>query len=140
MDKRRNVFTYGSLMYPEVWDRVVRGKYASAPASIHGFRRVRVINREHPALIVAPNAAAFCGRVYFDVDAQDLSRLDHFETASYARVAIAVTVGAAAVSAQAYLAINLEALLDSDWCAAEFEANGLAIFLRTYAVQNAPPG
>lgn len=140
MDERLNVFTYGSLMFPAVWDRVVRGQYRSALASIHGFKRVCVRNREHPALIVSPGAAALTGRVYFDVGKQDLARLDYFETTNYARVTIAATVGGAAISAQAYLALNFESLLDMDWDASEFEKKGLPVFLATYAVQNAPRG
>ncbi len=139
MTERLNVFTYGSLMFPAVWSRVVRGSYRSALASIHGFRRVRVRDREHPALIVTAGAAELAGRVYFGVDTQDLARLDHFETPNYARVSIASTVDGVAVSAQAYLALNFESLLATNWSASEFEAKGLPVFLATYAVQNAPP-
>lgn len=139
MDKRLNVFTYGSLMFPEVWNRDVRSNYQSALASIHGFRRVRVRDREHPALIVAPGAVALTGRVYFDVEAEDVARLDYFETSNYARVAVAATHKGAAISAQAYLALNFESLLETDWDVSEFESKGLPLFLATYAVQNAPP-
>lgn len=139
MDKRLNVFTYGSLMFPAVWGSVVRGNYPSAPATIRGFRRVRVRDREHPALIVAHGSALVTGRVYFDVDASDVARLDYFETSNYARVTVATTLEGKAISAQAYLALNFDSLLETDWDAAEFERTGLPVFLATYAVQNAPP-
>lgn len=134
-----NVFTYGSLMFPAVWTRVVRGDYRACDAAIHGFRRARVRDKEHPALIVSANAAPIVGRLYFGVGATDLARLDHFETVNYVRVTIAATVADRAVSAQAYLALNLDSLLNDDWSATEFEQHGLPLFLATYAVLNAPP-
>jgi len=138
-DTALDVFTYGSLMYPAVWSRVVRGDYASEPARVHGFRRVCVRNREHPALIVAAGEATVEGRLYRAVSASDLARLDHFETAAYARVAVAAQCGAVTRVAQTYLAINVDDLVLSEWSVARFEAEGLPVFLATYAVQNAPP-
>ncbi len=133
-----NVFTYGSLMFRSVWARVVRGDYRSTDATIHGFRRVRVRDAQHPALIIAANAPRIAGRLYFDVSADDVARLDHFETKDYARVAIAVTVADQVVSAQAYLALNVDSLTNDDWSVTEFEQHGLPIFNATYVVANAP--
>lgn len=135
-----HVFTYGSLMFPTVWTRVVRGDYRARDAFIHGFRRLRIPDKEHPALVVSACAAPIMGRLYFDVNARDLVRLDHFETANYARVAIAATITDRACSAQAYLSLNLDSILNEDWNTADFERRGLSVFLSTYAVQNAPPG
>ena len=133
-----NIFTYGSLMFPSVWGRVVRGDYRRAEASIHGFRRVRVLGAEHPALIIAANAPTIAGRVYFDVSAEDVARLDHFETAQYARVGIAAAVADQAVVAHAYLALALDLMSNEPWSVAEFEQHGLPIFSATYVVTNAP--
>jgi gamma-glutamylcyclotransferase (GGCT)/AIG2-like uncharacterized protein YtfP len=134
-----NVFTYGSLMFPPVWQRVVRGTYRSAEATIHGFRRVRVFGKEHPALIIAQGAKPLRGQLYFDVDNADLARLDYFETSNYERVTVAAVVDDVALHAQCYLALNLRELSDEDWNAAEFKQHGLPVFLNTWAVQNAPP-
>lgn len=134
-----NVFTYGSLMFASVWARVVIGDYRSTDATIHGFRRVRVLGRQHPALIISANAAPIVGRIYFDVSADDVARLDHFETGNYARVKVAVTITGRAVNAESYLALNVDSLLNEDWSLTEFERNGLPIFNATYVVENAPP-
>ncbi len=135
----RHVFAYGSLMYPVVWSWVVRGQYRSQPATVKGFRRVCVDGHEHPALVVAPLAAPLTGVIYFDVGSDDLARLDHFETSNYARVLIAATVNGDAIAAEAYLALNVEALIDRDWDVAHFEQRGLSRFLAGYATDNAPP-
>lgn len=134
-----NVFTYGSLMFPAVWQKVVRGDYLSSAASIHGFRRVCVRDANHPALIISSRAEPIVGRVYFDVSAEDTARLDHFETHNYARVSVAVTVDGSATAAQAYLAVNIDSLTDIDWSEQTFEQTGLPVFLATYAVKNRPP-
>ena len=139
MADEMNVFTYGSLMFSAVWQKVVRGNYRSSPAFIQGFRRVRVREGNHPALIVASRAAPIMGRVYFDVSAEDVARLDYFETRDYERVLVAITVNNSAMTAQAYLAADIDLLTDTDWSAEHFEQSGLPMFLTTYAVKNNPP-
>lgn len=126
-------------MFPSVWTRVVRADYRSTEATIHGFRRLRVRGRQHPALIISAKAAPVSGLLYYDVSAEDVARLDHFETNNYARVAIAATVDDHVVRAQSYLALNVDSLLGEDWNMAEFEQHGLRTFNATYVVENAPP-
>lgn len=137
-DAPRHIFTYGSLMFPAVWNGVVRGRYRSAGGTVHGFRRLAVRGEEHPALAIAPGAPPIRGVVYFDIGSDDVARLDHFETTEYARVAVAVTIDGTAIAADAYLALNVDALLDQDWDVAAFERDGLQRFLARYAVVNAP--
>ncbi len=134
-----NVFTYGSLMFPVVWNRVVQGRYRSSEGTIHGFQRLQIRGEKYPALIVNPNAASLIGRVYFDVSARDIARLDHFETSDYARVSIAVAAEGVALAAEAYLTLKPETLEPLEWRAEEFERVGLESFLATYAATNAPP-
>jgi gamma-glutamylcyclotransferase (GGCT)/AIG2-like uncharacterized protein YtfP len=133
-----NVFTYGSLMFPVVWQRVVRGVYASELGTIHGFRRVAVRDKEHPALIIAKNAPPLEGRVYFGVSNEDVARLDHFETHRYTRVGVAVTIDEKPIVADIYLALHHDELTHIDWDVATFELEGLKRFLQSYVAQHAP--
>ena len=126
-------------MFPAVWDRVVEGRYRNSEAMIHGFRRLRIRGEEYPALIVNPNAAWLTGRVYFDVSANDITRLDHFETSGYARVSVAVTLGGTALAADAYLTLEPEKLDSLEWSPEIFESKCLASFLATYTAANTPP-
>ena len=123
-----SIFTYGSLVFSAVWQKVVRGDYRSSAASIHGFRRVCVRDANHPALIISPRAMPIMGRVYFDVSAEDIARLDHFETGNYERVSVAVTVDGSAAAAQTYLAVNMDLLTDTDWNEKTIEKTGLPVF------------
>jgi gamma-glutamylcyclotransferase (GGCT)/AIG2-like uncharacterized protein YtfP len=134
----RNLFTYGSLMFPLVWQRVVQHEYRSALGTIHGFRRLAVRDKEHPALVIAKGSAPIEGRVYFDVSDEDIARLDQFETHRYARVGVAVTIDGKAIVADAYLALNHEELADVDWDVAKFERAGLQRFMQGYVAVHAP--
>lgn len=133
-----NVFTYGSLMFPPVWHRVVRGDYAFAEATVHGFERMCVQGAAHPAMVISPRAAQVTGRLYFDVLEADIARLDHFETTNYARVTIAATIGTRAVLAQSYIALNLQSLSDKRWDVRHFAEHGLPRFLETYVAEHSP--
>ena len=133
-----NVFTYGSLMFAPVWRAVVRGEYESVDATVHGFERLCVRGAAHPALIIAPRALPMQGRLYLNVVADDLARLDHFETENYARVTIAANVDGSAVVAQTYVALHLDALSENHWDVAQFEAQGLPLFLKTYVAMHRP--
>jgi gamma-glutamylcyclotransferase (GGCT)/AIG2-like uncharacterized protein YtfP len=134
----RNIFTYGSLMFPAVWQRVVRGNYRSTLGTIHGFRRVAVRDKEHPALVIAKGAPPLQGRAYFDVSDADIARLDHFETQRYGRVGVAVTIDAKPIVADAYLALNHNELSEVDWEVEKFEREGLPRFLAGYVKVHAP--
>jgi gamma-glutamylcyclotransferase (GGCT)/AIG2-like uncharacterized protein YtfP len=137
----KHVFTYGSLMFPPVWNRVVTGDYQSQEASVHGFRRLAVRNKEHPALVISRGAPSITGRVYFDVSNFDIDRLDRFETNRYARVTIASTLNnesADIVLADAFLALNLSELAEHDWDVAQFEREGLPRFMDGYVAMHAP--
>lgn len=147
IDERRHVFTYGSLMFPVVWQGVVRGDYRAAAGTVNGFRRVCVLGEEHPALVVARGAPALAGVVYFDVEPADLARLDYFEGREYARVSLSVALAAesaddaasrSVITAEAYLALNVDDLVHRDWDVTVFEREGLTRFLNRYAVDNAP--
>jgi gamma-glutamylcyclotransferase (GGCT)/AIG2-like uncharacterized protein YtfP len=114
-----NVFTYGSLMFPEVWNRVVRGAYASCPARLDAYRRHALLDVSYPA-IVAEEGASVDGVLYLDVDAADLARLDAFEGAEYRRDALMVTTGAGIVPAQSYVWLDASRLSGQPWLPERF--------------------
>src|SRR5271155_1290355 len=75
----QHLFTYGSLMFAEVWSRVVHGIYRQMPARAEGV-------------------------VYFDVSPADVASLDVFEGEQYQRQVIHVRVtGGDAIAVHAYV-------------------------------------
>ena len=96
-----NVFTYGSLMFPAVWTRVVSASYRSVAATLPGFRRQRVRGEDYPALervAKEDRRATVDGILYLDVSPGDLALLDAFEGEDYRRIEATVAVAPLAVA------------------------------------------
>lgn len=85
----KHVFTYGSLMFFEVWTRVVEGDYRSMRAHLDGHARFEVREQTYPGMVAQQNSQVE-GVLYLDVDAADLARLDHFEGDDYVRATLEV--------------------------------------------------
>ena len=126
---KAHVFTYGSLMFPEVWARVVAGAYESMSATLAGHGRFAVQDEIYPGMVPRPGSSVR-GVLYLDVDATDLERLDRFETDDYRRLAVDV-VGADGVvrMAETYIYRTAERLLAKEWLAEEF---AMQRFIDTY--------
>ena len=61
-----NIFTYGSLMFDEVWRQVVSGRYRSEPATLHHHQRHALTGLSYPGVVAAAGVQV-AGRLYFDV-------------------------------------------------------------------------
>lgn len=111
----RHVFSYGSLMFPQVWERVVRGRYRSAPAGVHGHVRYALAGETYPGMI-ARAGSTVQGVVYFDVDAQDLALLDAFEGIEYRRDAISAQLDSGeTIMAETYIFLLPNLLSNQPW-------------------------
>lgn len=134
-----NIFTYGSLMYPIVWQQVVCGRYKSLQAQLLGYERRAVKGQEYPMIIPSGSSVAVDGVVYLNVDNQDLVRLDEFEGAEYNRRLLSVNAcslrgNRAQVNAYGYIANGIGRLRVSAqmWSQANFEQSGLKRFRAQY--------
>lgn len=124
-----HIFTYGSLMFPEVWQRVVSGRYGFVGATLHDYQRYAVRDDTYPGIVAQPNASV-SGRLYMGVDAADVARLDHFEGEHYRRIELDARCDDGSVQlVQTYLMITPAALSDQPWRPEEF---ALQRFLDTY--------
>ena len=110
-----HIFTYGSLMFPRVWQRVVRGTYRSAPATVSDHARFAVTGQAYPGMVALPGAAVR-GLVYFDVGAADIALLDAFEGEAYRRdVVEAVLENGSPAAVGTYIHIDKSALSAAPW-------------------------
>jgi gamma-glutamylcyclotransferase (GGCT)/AIG2-like uncharacterized protein YtfP len=124
-----NVFTYGSLMFPEVWTRVVAGSYRAVRATVGDHARFMVAEQDYPGM-VARSGAQVAGVLYLDVDEADVARLDHFEGDDYRRATLAlVDAEGIAHRGDAYLYLPTERLLTTAW---EPDAFAMERFIATY--------
>lgn len=84
-----NVFTYGSLMFDEVWQAVVGRLGDSTPGRLAGFEAWRIAGQTFPGLSPAPGHWV-AGRIWHDVTPPELERLDVFESGIYERAMVSV--------------------------------------------------
>ncbi|MDQ7968291.1 MAG: gamma-glutamylcyclotransferase family protein [Oxalicibacterium faecigallinarum] len=115
-----HVFTYGSLMFPVVWQRVVHGRYRSVPAMLPGYARYEVAGETYPGM-VPKTASAVNGVLYLDVDEADLLSLDVFEGSEYRRDVVTVSVAADEnLTAVTYVFTAAQRLTNRPWEADSF--------------------
>jgi gamma-glutamylcyclotransferase (GGCT)/AIG2-like uncharacterized protein YtfP len=80
-----NIFTYGSLMFSPVWDTIVKGNYRACSARLQGYCRRKIQDDIYPVAFSSDNGDFINGIVYYDVEANDILRLDIFEGDYYMR-------------------------------------------------------
>lgn len=124
-----HVFTYGSLMFPQVWQRVVQGDYRSEPACLTGFARFAIAGETYPGM-VAQAGASVMGVLYFNVGQHDMAALDAFEGEDYRRDTVSVALeSGGTVDAQTYIYLQPKKMLPSPWAPEAFQ---MERFLGTY--------
>jgi len=126
-----NVFTYGSLMFDEVWRAVVGRLGASTPGRLDGFEAWRVAGQTFPGLTPAAGHRV-AGRIWHDVTDAELARLDTFESGMYQRELLPVMAdGGAALACWTYLVRpdSRGLLLAQPWDREEFRRVHLPAFL-----------
>ena len=127
-----NVFTYGSLMFEEIWLAVTGRKTASVTGTLHGYAAWRIAGQTFPGLAPAVGENTL-GRVWQDVTTNELQRLDCFEAGIYDRQLLPVrTSGDTEVSCWTYVVRpdSQSLLLRDRWDADEFRREHLANFMR----------
>ncbi|MGQ3052644.1 MAG: gamma-glutamylcyclotransferase family protein [Roseateles sp.] len=129
-----HVFTYGSLMWADIMARVCGSEFASEPASLPDHTRRPVHGQDYPGLQQFPGGLV-PGRLYRDVDAAALARLDAFEGVEYERIGVIVTLtDGSKLPAQAYhfRTTLADRLLPGDWDVEAFGSEGRARFVARY--------
>jgi len=132
-----HVFTYGTLMFPEVWQVVVGRPFITAVGHAAGFRIFRVRDALYPGIFAAASTDAVQGVVYLDVDFATLARLDRFEDDFYRRQPIVVVCDdGQQLEAEAYIVPDerRDVLTTEPWSGDDFVARGdLDRFLANFA-------
>ncbi|MCG6938464.1 MAG: gamma-glutamylcyclotransferase [Gammaproteobacteria bacterium] len=130
----KNIFVYGTLLFEDVWNRVVRHRYEKLPAILPGYKRLSIKGKNYPGLVKSFNSSVE-GVVYFDVTAQDIKRLDKFEGRYYRKIPVRVLCkDGHKVNARAYVfnRRNRRLLGTSPWCPLNFQARYLSRFIARY--------
>lgn len=132
---KRNVFTYGSLMFPEVWSLVVTGTYRRLDARLDGHARYAIAGQSYPGMVIEAGSQV-AGVLYLDVERADLDRLDHFEGDDYRRASVEVATGDDTVMAETYVYRLHDRLTSTSWAPHAFP---MQQFIATYCRERLDP-
>jgi gamma-glutamylcyclotransferase (GGCT)/AIG2-like uncharacterized protein YtfP len=131
-----HVFTYGTLMFPEVWQAVVGRMFDTVEGSAAGFAIYRVADAVFPGIVAAGDSDIVRGVVYLDVEHASLVRLDLFEDDFYQRQTLWIDCDDGehrAADAYVVPSENRSILTDESWDRATFASSGgLDHFLRRF--------
>lgn len=86
------LFTYGTLMFPEVWERIALPCYPSQPAKLPGYAIFRVLDAVYPGIVRSEATSFVNGVVYEGLDEEALLELDTYESRFYERQTVNVTL------------------------------------------------
>jgi gamma-glutamylcyclotransferase (GGCT)/AIG2-like uncharacterized protein YtfP len=132
-----HVFTYGTLMFPEVWQAVVGHSFESVEGTAAGFEVFRVRDAVFPGIVAGAGECSVHGLVYLDVDRDSMERLDRFEDDFYDRRAVSVDCSdGQRRMAEAYIVppVNRSLLTNEPWGRESFLASGgLEQFINRFA-------
>ncbi|HXH71763.1 MAG TPA: gamma-glutamylcyclotransferase [Mariprofundaceae bacterium] len=130
-----HLFTYGSLMFDDVWQKLAVGQYATLPASLSGYARKCVNDDSYPVVFKSDVKMTVDGLLYLNVTPQDFAVLDEFEGEYYTREVVEVRLSegtpllaATYVLKDAYRHIAS----DQDWDVDCFANVGIHHFLERY--------
>ena len=127
-----HLFTYGTLMFPEVWRRIALSEAVSERASLAGFAIYRVKDAVFPGILRAREVDRVEGVLYRDLNEEMLFELDAYESDFYSRESVWVTTDhGEAVECQVYIVPEnrRELLTDELWDADWFAKHKLASYL-----------
>lgn len=85
-----NLFTYGTLMFPEVWKRIAIGEFPARSATLLGYAAYRVRDALYPGIVRSGNGSFVEGLLYEGLDEDTLFELDTYESSFYERILVVV--------------------------------------------------
>ncbi|MBT4288169.1 MAG: gamma-glutamylcyclotransferase [Deltaproteobacteria bacterium] len=132
--EQKNIFTYGPLMFPMVWDQVVKGSYNLSPAVLSEHICYQIKGADYPVMIpkLLHNVK---GMVYFNVAQDDIKRLDKFEGEYYFRLSVTATqYDKEQVMVDTYILKPeyYSVMEEKRWDVKQFQIEGLDRFMKSY--------
>lgn len=107
------LFTYGTLMYPDIIGPLLNRVPPARPGSVTGYRRLGVSGHDFPGLIPGGNDTVE-GLVYDGLTMEEWERLTEYEGDFYILQETTVTCGSTAEAALVYLVRPGEQILLTD--------------------------
>lgn len=137
----QNVFVYGSLMFPSVYEGVTGHDRQMMDAILFDHRRYAVCDpngSSYPGMI-PETGHSVTGKLLSDISEAELAALDRFEEIDrqlYNRVSVVISTDPGPIRALAYMAgSELRPYLRGEWDPQEFAETKLSAYLRTVVEQ-----
>jgi len=130
-----HLFAYGSLMFKEVWSKVVSGTYEKRQGRLFGYSRREILGETYPALVPGSQNDWVDGTVYFDLNGSDIGALDRFEGDQYRRrreICQLADGGYIIAWVFVFKSEYGNRVSPSEWCPEQFVESGIASFLSRY--------
>jgi gamma-glutamylcyclotransferase (GGCT)/AIG2-like uncharacterized protein YtfP len=132
-----HIFTYGTLMFPQVWRAVTGGEFESVAGSLRGFAAYRVRDAVFPGILATNDGDLVRGVLYLEVDDAAVARLDRFEDDFYVRQSLTIACDDGLERlADTYIVPRdrRDVLTDEPWSRESFiGSGGLEEFIRRFA-------
>lgn len=127
------VFTYGSLMYPEVVQTILGRSIAATElrdATLEGYRRVAIPDRPYPTGVPVPGFRIE-GKLLGPITESELQKLDAYEESFYVRIAVSVTTHEGIREALTYIDGRSQLPFTlQNWDPEKFEKHHLETFIQ----------
>ncbi len=130
-----NIFTYGTLMFEEIWSQVAAGEYDRIPAILSGYDRKLARGEVYPVLFPSADISLVEGFVYIGATDADLEKLDAFEGEYYFRQpAEAVIYEATKLPVEVYVLKEeyYSIISHQEWDPVRFKTEGMQLFLNRF--------
>ena len=126
-----NLFTYGTLMFPEVWQRIGLSDFSSHPATLPGFAIYRLKDAVFPGIVRANPHDHVSGLLYLDLDEDAMFELDAYESDLYDRIPVIAATEAGPIECTAFVIPDSRrhVLTNESWDAQSFREKQLAKYL-----------
>jgi len=85
----QRMFVYGTLLHDDILRKLIGVVPPSQPATLQGFRRMRMLDRPWPVIRPAP-AAKVSGRILTGLKRGQLRQIDRYEGKEYKRKRVRV--------------------------------------------------
>ncbi len=123
----QNLFVYGSLLFPELIEKLTGEKFSLIPAVLHGFRRFAVKGSDYPAIVPEENSKV-TGMLVMDVDAKSMKMLAYFEGDEYRKEDVVVVSENKKFNATSFVwNEDLKLLEKYDWDFQKFKKHSLIL-------------
>jgi gamma-glutamylcyclotransferase (GGCT)/AIG2-like uncharacterized protein YtfP len=125
------LFTYGTLLFPEVLRALLGRVPQSQPASAAGWRVAALENRSYPGLVEAPGEIAH-GRLLTGLSGDEWRLLDNFEDRKYELRQVALLSGQ---NSLAYVWVDDAEACPNTWDAQSFALIHLSAYVERCAAR-----